>query len=109
MASATGLKQRYSRKWRRSKHREKIIYDWLRWICEELGLEVYATGVGTLSDEYVDESYSSLEDKFDFIVYAKGKPSFYIDATGFGGREPCFLSFKVLYALKHGVTPCFNA
>lgn len=103
MASAASLKKRYSSRWKIAATREASVYAWLRYFAGIYGLEVYATGVGTLSDDYVPRSFTGLEDKYDFTMYARGKPVLYFDVTGYGGREPCFLSVKLVYALRYGV------
>jgi len=81
---------------------------------DKLGLVMVASGVGTLSDKYVDRYHSDVMDKYDFIVVprevyeSKKKLTTadvlcFIDVTGFGGKEPCILSVKVIYAARHGI------
>ena len=113
MASAS-LKQRYSSKWSRAAWRERVVYTYLQPVMDRLGLVMVASGVGTLTDKYYERYHSDVMDKYDFIVvprevYGRKKQLAvddvlcFIDVTGFGGREPCVLSVKVLYAAKHGI------
>ncbi len=103
MTAAVSLKQRYASRWKIAATREASVYAWLRYFAGVYGLEVHAAGVGTLSEEYVPGKYTGLEDKYDFIMYANGKPALFFDVTGYGGREPCFLSVKLMYAIRYGV------
>ena len=103
--NALDYKLRYRNKWSIAAVREKVVYEWLKYYCSQLGLKCIPSGIGTLSDRYNPYTFNGTpEQKYDFIIVdERGEILCYVDVTGYGGREPCFLSYKVMYALERGI------
>jgi len=130
MLDAYALKHRYSGKWLYANAREYYILSLvnlalpaiikklmertrlgtLKTYLAKARVEARLTGLGAGSTEYLDRTYSGLEEAFDITVYVDGDPCCWVDATGVElvddlkeGLGYCAATWKLRKAKKYEV------
>ena len=110
MTWAERLKQRYASRWSDAARRELLVLSVLNIYLPE-GFRAVPTGLGSLSDEYIPRSYSSVMDAFDIVVLrGDGRIAAYLDVTGVRtastmqpGKGLCVGLWKIWKAEKYNV------